>query len=85
MNGRGDRSQDKWGAISNTMKKCQIAIPGLQETHPSDEMQETIERRFWNTMHIMHSANSEYPGRTGGVSLVINKSLLNAKKRLTEK
>ena len=46
MNGRGDHSQDKWGAINNMMKRCQIAVLGLQETHPSDKMKSTIGRRF---------------------------------------
>ena len=79
MNGRGDRSQDKWGSINNTMKKHQIAILGLQETHPCDEMEETISRRFRNTMHIVHSADPEAPNTTGGVSIAIQKSLIDVK------
>ena len=79
MNGRGDRAQDKWGAINNAMKRRRIAVLGLQETHPSNEMQETIGRRFRNTLHTVHSAAPLDPGRTGGVSFVIQKSLISAK------
>ena len=79
MNGKGDRSQDKWGAINNAMKRCRMAVLGLQETHPSNELQETIGRRFRNTLHVVHSADPQDPGRTGGVSIVIHKGLINTK------
>ena len=46
MNGRGSNSQDKWKSINHVMKKRQIAILGLQETHPSDEMQQSVGKRF---------------------------------------
>ena len=79
MNGRGDRLQDKWGSINNTMKKHQIAILGIQETHPCDKMQEVIGRRFRNTMHIIHSADPEAPNTTGGVSIALQKSMIDIK------
>ncbi|KAF9780846.1 Endonuclease/exonuclease/phosphatase, partial [Thelephora terrestris] len=79
MNGRGGNPLDKWGSINNLMKKRRIAILSLQETHPSDEMQKTIEKSFRNTLRILHSADPDNPGRKGGVSIVIHKSLLDAK------
>ena len=79
MNGRGSRLQDKWGAINNVMKRRRIAILGLQETHPNEEMQKTIGRRFKNTMHIVHSADPSDPNTTGGVSVAIHKSMVDTK------
>ena len=79
MKGRGDHLQNKWGSINNVMKRRQIAVLGLQETHPSDEMQETIGRRFRNALHIVHSADPDDPSTTGGVSVAIQKSMVDAK------
>ena len=79
MNGRGDRSQDKWGSINNVMKRRRIAVLGLQETHPNGEMQETVGRRFRNSLHVVHSADPENPSTTGGVSIAVNKSMVNTK------
>ena len=79
MNGRGDHSQDKWGAINNVMKRHQVAVLALQETHPSNGMKETIGRRFRNTLHIVHSVNPCDPNRTAGVSFAIHKGLIDAK------
>ena len=79
MNRKGDHSQDKWGAINNAMKRRRMAVLGLQETHPSNELQKTIGRRFWNTLHVVHSTDPQDPGRTGGVSIVIHKGLINTK------
>jgi len=77
MNGRGNRSQDKWGSINNVMKRRRIAILGLQETHPNEEMRESIGRRFQNAMHIVHSADPDNPSTTGGVSVAIHKSMVD--------
>ena len=79
MKGRGDHLQNKWGSINNVMKRRQIAVLGLQETHPSDEMQETIGRRFRNALHIVHSADPDDPSTTGGVSVAIQKSMVDTK------
>ena len=79
MNGRGGHSQDKWGSINNTMKKRQIAILGIQETHPSDEMRDAIGKRFRNALHIVHSADPNEPSRVGGVSIAVNKALVDVK------
>ena len=79
MKGRGDRLQNKWGSINNVMKRRRIAILGLQETHPSDEMQETIGRKFRNALHIVHSADPNDPSATGGVSVAIHKSMVDTK------
>ena len=79
MNGRGDHSQDKWGAINNMMKRRQVAILALQETHPSNDMRETIGRRLQNTLQIVHSANPCDPNRTAGVSFAIHKGLIDTK------
>jgi len=79
MNGRGNRSQDKWGSINNVMKRRRIAILGLQETHPSEEMKETVGRRFRNALHIVHSADPDDPNTTGGVSIAIHKSMIDTR------
>ena len=80
MNGRGHRSVDKWGSISYVMKMRGIAVMALQETHPSDELQGEMEKRFRNTLDIAHSADPENPSTTGGVSIVLNKGMLDVKK-----
>jgi len=79
MNGRGTRSQDKWGSVNNVMKRWRIAILGLQETHPSEEMRETVGRRFRNALHIVHSANPNDPNTTGGVSIAVHKSMIDTR------
>ena len=79
MNGRGSRAVDKWGTINTTMRRRKIAILGLQETHPDDDLQETIEQRFRNTLCVVHSADPENPRNTNGVSIAINKGLIDAK------
>ena len=68
MNGRGDHSTDKWGMINNVMRKRKVAIMALQETHPGDEMRDTMEKRFRNSLYIVHSADPSNPTTTGGVS-----------------
>jgi ribonuclease HI/exonuclease III len=79
MNGRGDRSLDKWGSINNVMKRRGIAILCLQETHPTDEMQEEIGKRFKNSMYIVHSADPDDPHKTNGVSIALHKSMIDTK------
>ena len=79
MNGRGD-VHDKWGTINNVMKRRGIAILALQETHPTDKLQETLNRRFRNSLTTIHSADPDNPNMTGGVSIAINKSLIDTKK-----
>ena len=77
MNGRGSRTLDKWSSLCNLMKKRQIAILGLQETHPDDDMQEATGVRFRNTLHRVHSADPENPRNTNGVSVAIHKGLVD--------
>ena len=48
------------------LKRRKIAVLALQETHPNDELQETMEKRFRNSLHIVHSADPEEPGARGG-------------------
>ena len=79
MNGKGNRTHDKWGAILNVMKTRRIAVMMIQESHPSIETQAEIERRFRNTLHVMHSADPEDPGAKGGVSIAVNKNLVKTK------
>lgn len=71
--------QDKWGSINNVMKRRRIAILGLHETHPNDEMRETIGRRFQNALHVIHSADPENPSTMGGVSIAIHKGMVDAR------
>ena len=78
MNGQGDRATDKWGSISNLMRTRKVAVLALQETHPTTELQEAVERRFRNTLRVFHSADPVNPSTTGGVSVVVNKSLVAA-------
>ena len=61
------------------MKKRQIAILGLQETHPSEEMRQTIGKKLRNTLHLIHSADPDDPSKTGGVTVAINKGIVNIK------
>ena len=79
MNGKGNDAQDKWGSINSVMKRRKIAIIGLQETHPNDETQTKIGKRFRNALHIVHSADPEDPNRTNGVSIAIHKSQMETK------
>ena len=51
VNRRGNHSQDKWGSISSVLKRRKIAVLALQEMHPNDELQETMEKRFRNSLH----------------------------------
>ena len=79
MNGRGE-TNDKWGSINNVMKKRGIAVLALQETHPTDKLQETIRRRFRSSLYVVHSADPNNPSTTGGVSIAINKNLIDTTK-----
>ncbi|KAF9783471.1 Endonuclease/exonuclease/phosphatase, partial [Thelephora terrestris] len=80
MNGKGDTSQDKWGSINNVMKRRRIAVLGIQETHPCNVLRENVSRRFRNTLHLAHSENPIDPSRIGGISIVVNKGLVDTKK-----
>ena len=80
MNGWGTRWADKWGSVSSVIRQQKIAVMVLQETHPGDEIRETIEKRFRNTLYVLHSADPVNPTTTGGVSVIINKSLVGARK-----
>lgn len=79
INGRGTRAQDKWGSIGTMMKRHKIAILGLQETHPDEETQKADEIRFRNTLRMLHSADPDNPQSSNGVSIAINKGLIDAK------
>lgn len=61
------------------MKRRRIAILGLQETHPSDELKGILERRFRNALHIIHSAHPDSPSTIGGVSIALHKSMIDVK------
>ena len=76
INGNGLKTNDKWGEINNVMKRRKIALMALQETHPTEEIQRTIERRFRNSLQIYHSADPDEPGIRNGVSFAINKRLI---------
>ena len=80
VRGKGNRTQDKWGSLRNVMKRRQIAVASLQETHANDEMQQDLARRFRNTLYIVHSADTENPGTTGGVSVAIDKKRIDVTK-----
>ena len=77
MNGVGSQAQNKWGSIHNTMKRRKIALLALQESHPADALRETLARRFRNSLGLLHSADPNDPSTTNGVTIVINKSILN--------
>ena len=75
INGNGPRASDKWGAISNMMRKRKVAILAAQETHPTLETQESLQRRF-RSLHFFHSADPNEPGSRNGVTIVLNKDLI---------
>ena len=62
INGNGTVTDDKWGAVNNVMKVRRIAILAAQETHPTMEMQERLQKRFRNSLLFFHSADPEDPG-----------------------
>ena len=76
MNGNGSCNSDKWGAINNMMKVRKIAVLAIQESHPTEEMQQTLQRRFRNMLHVLHSADPDEPGAWNGISIALNKSLV---------
>ena len=78
MNGTGSRTDDKWGAINNVMKQRKIAVLAIQETHPSEDTQRTVQRKFQNSLQIYHSADPDEPGIRNGVSIAVNKRLVKA-------
>ena len=80
MNGRGSCLQDKWGLIGNILKRRKIAVLALQETHPNGDLRETVEKHFRNSLYVAHLADPDKPGARGGVSVVINKSIIDMKK-----
>ena len=61
------------------MKKRRIGVLVLQETHPSDEMRETVGRRFHNTLYAVHTADPDDPNKTGGATIVIHKGMIDVK------
>lgn len=61
------------------MKRHKIAILGLQETHPDEETQKADEIRFRNTLRMLHSTDPDNPRSSNGVSIAINKGLIDAK------
>ena len=76
MNGTGSKTNDKWGAINNVMKQRKIAVLAIQESHPNEETQRTVQRRFQNSLQIYHSADPDEPGSRNGVSIAVNKRLV---------
>ena len=78
INGNGSRSDDKWGAINNVMKTRGIAVMAAQETHPTMEVQEKLERRFRNSLRFFHSSAPEEPGNRNGVTIILNKRLIKS-------
>jgi len=60
------------------MKTRKIVILAAQETHPTKEMQECLQRQFHNTLHFIHSANPDEPGSQNGVTVILNKNLIKA-------
>lgn len=76
INGNGTRTDDKWGAINNVMKVRRIAILAAQETHPSLEIQERLQRQFRNSLHFFHSADPNEPGGRNRVTMILNKSFI---------
>jgi len=58
------------------MKVRKIAIMAAQETHPTAETQESLHRRFRNSLHFFHSADPNEPGNRNGVTIILNKNLI---------
>jgi len=76
INGNGARTDDKWGSINNVMKTRKIAVLAAQETHPTGEVQERVQKRFRSTLHFIHSADPDEPGSRNGVTIILNKNLI---------
>ena len=76
INRNGVRVDDKWGAINNVTKVRRIAILAAQETHPSLEVQERLQRQFHNLLLFFHSADPDEPSGQNGVTIALNKGLV---------
>jgi exonuclease III len=83
MKGRGETdhldrlsSNNKWMHINQIMRERKLGILALQETHMTDDLDAKINGLFGKRILTIHSRDEESPN-SKGVSLVINKELLN--------
>jgi ribonuclease HI/exonuclease III len=70
---------EKWRELQTHMKKKQIAIAMLQETHLDTEHIETLGRIFRRKLLIVASVNPDNPTASAGIAFVLHKELINNK------
>jgi exonuclease III len=68
---------EKWSEINATMKRENIAILALQETHLDDALTSSIKEIFQKRLQIYNSKSEQAPRTSAGVAFVINKDLIN--------
>jgi exonuclease III/ribonuclease HI len=83
MKGRGETdhlnrpaANNKWLHINQILRERKIGILALQETHMTNELEGKIATLFEKRIFALHSRDPDAPNAKG-VSIVINKELLN--------
>jgi hypothetical protein len=83
MRGRGDTlnlasnsSKNKWFHVNQMLRDKKIGLLALQETHMTEELQESVERTF-KRVRMFHCSDPEAPN-SKGVAIVLNRDLTNA-------
>ncbi|KAH9047206.1 Endonuclease/exonuclease/phosphatase, partial [Lactarius hengduanensis] len=67
----------KWAKINATMKRDNIAILAVQETHLDEQTTQDIHRALGKRLTIVNSQLEENPRTSAGVAFVINKDLMD--------
>jgi ribonuclease HI/exonuclease III len=68
---------EKWSEINTAMKKQNIAILALQETHMDEPRTLEIQGAFKKRLQIHNTESEHSPRASGGVAFAINKDLIN--------
>ncbi|SRR6266404_768601 len=74
---------EKWSTIFHTINKHKIAILAIQESHLDHELLENVRACFGKRLIIINSQMPNNPQASGGVSFIINKSLIALKETST--
>ena len=81
MNGRSgiiSPNNQKWNELNQLMREAKIGILCLQETHLTKEDEEMINRLYGRRI-TLHNSSSESASSTQGVSIVLNRELVDVK------
>ncbi len=70
------RKYEKWLEKNATMKKEQIAILAIQETHLDEQPTQEIHQLFRKQLQIYNSQIGNNPRTSAGVAFIINKDLI---------